>query len=54
MSHKQQIVVKKLEKDIKETTGIMGAAILSDGLPSMILDLTELYRNDIKKQARKL
>ena len=49
VSHKQQIVVKKLEKDIKETTGIMGAAILSDGLPSMILDLTELYRNDIKK-----
>ena len=48
VSHQQQIVVKKLEKDIKNTNGVMGAAILADGLPSMILDLAALYRNDIK------
>jgi two-component system chemotaxis sensor kinase CheA len=48
VSHKQQIVINKLEDDIKFTTGVMGAAILADGLPSIILDLAELYRRDIQ------
>ena len=47
--NQQQIVVKKLGKEIKNNLGIMGSAIMGDGRPALILDLFELYRNDLKE-----
>lgn len=47
--NQQQIVIKPLGKDIRNKTGFAGSAILSDGKPSLILDLLELYKNDLEK-----
>jgi two-component system, chemotaxis family, sensor kinase CheA len=47
--NQQQIVIKKLGDDIKHKKGVIGSAILSDGMPSLILDLNELYKDDLKK-----
>jgi two-component system chemotaxis sensor kinase CheA len=38
----QQIVIKKLGSEIQTMAGILGGAVLSNGEPSMILDLTSL------------
>lgn len=38
----QQIVIKQLGTEIQKIPGIMGGAVLSDGEPSMILDLAEI------------
>ena len=38
----QQIVIKKLGSEIQTIPGILGGAVLSDGEPSMILDLPRL------------
>ena len=43
----QQIVIKKLGEDLKGKQGIMGSAIMSDGMPSLIVDLFELFKNDL-------
>ncbi len=45
----QQIVVKKLGLDIQGQKGLMGSAIMGDGRPSLILDLFELYKDDLKE-----
>ncbi|MCO4753269.1 MAG: chemotaxis protein CheA [Bacteriovoracaceae bacterium] len=45
----QQIVIKKLGEDLRGKQGIMGSAIMSDGMPSLILDLFELFKNDLKE-----
>ena len=47
--NQQQIVIKKLGEDIQGKKGIMGSAIMSTGRPALILDLYELYKDDIKK-----
>jgi len=38
----QQVVIKKLGKDIKKVPGISGSAILGDGKAALILDLEEI------------
>jgi two-component system chemotaxis sensor kinase CheA len=38
----QQIVIKKLGQEFQSKPGILGGAVLSDGEPSMILDLNQL------------
>jgi two-component system chemotaxis sensor kinase CheA len=38
----QQIVIKKLGPEFQSLQGILGGAVLSNGEPSMILDLAEL------------
>ena len=43
------IVIKNLGEDIKGKQGIIGSAIMSNGMPSFILDLFEMYRDDLKK-----
>ena len=43
----QQIVIKKLGEDLKGKQGIMGSAIMSDGMPSLIVDLFELFKKDL-------
>lgn len=47
----QQIVIKKLGEDIKNRKGVMGSSIMGDGRPSLILDLLELFKNDLKKSS---
>ncbi len=44
----QQIVIKQLGEDIKGRVGIMGAAIMADGMPALILDVFELFKDDLK------
>jgi two-component system, chemotaxis family, sensor kinase CheA len=44
----QQIVIKKLGEDIRGLKGIMGSAIMGDGKPSFILDLYELFKDDLQ------
>jgi two-component system chemotaxis sensor kinase CheA len=46
--NQQQVVVKKLGEDIQNRNGVMGAAIMADGRPSLILDLFEIFKNDLK------
>lgn len=46
--NQQQIVIKKLGDDIKNKKGIIGSAIMADGKPSLILDLLELFKEDLK------
>lgn len=46
--NQQQIVIKKLGADIRNKKGIMGSAIMSDGMPSLILDLFEIFKSDMK------
>jgi two-component system chemotaxis sensor kinase CheA len=41
--HQQQVVIKKLGAEIRNSKGFMGSSILGDGKPSFILDLNELY-----------
>lgn len=45
----QQIVIKNLGQDIANRTGIMGSAIMSNGLPALILDLQDLFKQNIKE-----
>lgn len=45
----QQIVIKKLGEDLRGREGIMGSAIMSDGKPSLIVDLHELFRSEMKE-----
>ncbi|WP_127714653.1 chemotaxis protein CheA [Halobacteriovorax sp. HLS] len=47
--HQQQVVIKTLGEEIKNTKGFMGSSILGDGKPSFILDLNELYSGSMKK-----
>ena len=47
--HQQQVVIKTLGEEIKNTKGFMGSSILGDGKPSFILDLNELYSSTMKK-----
>jgi two-component system chemotaxis sensor kinase CheA len=46
--NQQQIVIKKLGKDVRGQKGIIGSAIMADGMPSLILDLLELFKDDLK------
>lgn len=39
----QQIVIRKLGKELRYQKGIVGTSILGDGRPSFILDLVEMY-----------
>ncbi len=47
--NQQQVVIKKLGEDILNKKGMMGSAIMADGLPALILDVLELYRDDLKR-----
>ena len=51
--NQQQIVIKKLGADLQGQKGVMGSAIMSDGMPSIILDLNELFRSEVT-QTRKV
>lgn len=44
----QQVVVKKLGAEIKNTHGFSGSAILGDGRPALILELSELVNSAVK------
>jgi two-component system chemotaxis sensor kinase CheA len=46
--YQQQVVIKKLGADARGKKGIMGSAIMADGMPSIILDLFELFKDDVK------
>jgi two-component system chemotaxis sensor kinase CheA len=50
--NQQQIVIKKLGEDLSGKQGIIGSAIMSDGMPSLILDLFELFREQMKQSTR--
>lgn len=52
--NQQQIVIKNLGEDLKNAKGIMGSAIMSDGMPALILDLFELFRSDMVKNRKHL
>ena len=47
--NQQQIVIKKLGGDLQGTKGVMGSAIMSDGMPSLILDIFELFKDDVRQ-----
>ncbi len=47
--HQQQVVIKTLGEEIRNSRGFMGSSILGDGRPAFILDLNELYKNNLKK-----
>ncbi len=47
--NQQQIVIKQIGEDIRDKNGIMGSAIMGDGKPAFILDIFELFKNDLKK-----
>ncbi len=47
--NQQQIVIKEIGKDIQGRKGIMGSAIMGDGKPAFILDIYELFRDDLKE-----
>jgi two-component system chemotaxis sensor kinase CheA len=50
VNNKQQIVIKKLGDDLEGRLGLIGGTILGDGHAAFILDLIELFKNDIKKK----
>jgi len=45
----QQIVIKQIGEDVKDKEGIIGAAILGDGMPVFILDLFDLFQKNLKE-----
>ncbi|MBN22096.1 MAG: hypothetical protein CL678_12520 [Bdellovibrionaceae bacterium] len=45
--NQQQIVIKKLGDDIPNKKGMMGSAIMADGMPAIILDFYELFKDDL-------
>jgi two-component system chemotaxis sensor kinase CheA len=45
----QQIVIKKIGEDIKQKEGIVGAAILGDGMPVFILDMYDLFQKNLSE-----
>lgn len=45
----QQVVVKPATKELSRISGVMGATILGDGKPSLILDLVNFYSGRMKK-----
>ncbi len=47
ISRLQQVVIKKLGEEIKRKKGMIDSAILGDGLPSIIIDLNELFSTDL-------
>ncbi|MFZ4714723.1 MAG: chemotaxis protein CheA [Bacteriovoracaceae bacterium] len=49
VSHRQQIVIKPLGKELEKNSGFMGSAILPNGKPALILDLVELFIDDLKQ-----
>ena len=49
--HQQQVVIKTLGNEIKNSKGFMGSSILGDGKTSFILDLNELYSGKMKKNS---
>ena len=46
--NQQQIVVKKLGDEILNKKGIMGSAIMGNGRPAVILDVLEIFKDDLK------
>jgi len=46
--NQQQVVIKKLGREIANQSGFMGSAILGDGKPAIIIDLIELFGASIK------
>jgi two-component system chemotaxis sensor kinase CheA len=45
----QQIVIKQIGEDIEEKEGIVGAAILGDGMPVFILDMFDLFQKNFSE-----
>ncbi|AYF43361.1 putative chemotaxis protein CheA [Halobacteriovorax sp. BALOs_7] len=50
---RQQVVIKSLGNDIKNTQGFMGSSILGNGKPALILDLKELVVDKVAKVKNK-
>lgn len=50
----QQVVVKPVTKEINGKVGVMGTTILSDGKPSLIIDLINLFMKRVKKESVEL
>ncbi len=50
---RQQVVIKSLGNDIKDTQGFMGSSILGNGKPALILDLKELVVEKVSKVTTK-
>ena len=44
-----QVVVKKLGEEIRNLPGLSGSAILGDGKPSLILELSELVQKGARQ-----
>jgi two-component system chemotaxis sensor kinase CheA len=40
----QQVVIKKISDEVKQTKGLMGSTILGNGKPALILDLLQLFQ----------
>ncbi len=49
IEHQQQVVIKTLGEEIRNSKGFMGSSILGDGRPAFILDLNELFKSNLKK-----
>lgn len=47
--NQQQIVIKKLGEDIRGRKGLIGSAIMGDGRPSFIIDLFEMFKDELKE-----
>lgn len=47
----QQVVIKKLGNELQHISGLVGATILGDGKPAIILDLEELVHSQAGRQA---
>lgn len=50
--NQQQIVIKRLGREIRDSVGLSGAAILGDGKAALIIDLVELVRAKGLSQAK--
>lgn len=48
----QQVVIKNLGSEIKKRKGMIGSAILGDGMPSIIIDLNEMFSSERVTTAR--
>jgi chemotaxis protein histidine kinase CheA len=47
--YRQQVVIKRLGPEAGSLSGIMGSAVLGDGLPGIILDLVGLAERIVRK-----
>ena len=46
----QQVVIKKLGSEIRNQKGLIGGSILGDGMPTFIVDIRELFADQMKSR----